>query len=128
MNERFLRIARMLESVSVCMKPGHDWALHPDTAVQHLALALRAHLKPVGRIVLAGAALQALDREDAVELAETVLTDACHGFPLPHPRSIAAEASSWAANATRTERIAVAAAIWQRLGERDRAGFLTVAA
>lgn len=127
MHNRFATIARSLSHVSCVTRPtelGPEFAMDTFEAATGLALTLRRHLGPIERIILAEAAMQALDRGDAAELAESVLNDTGHGWPLPHPHSISAEAASWAAVATRPERVALLAAIWHRLAEPDRAEFL----
>lgn len=129
--ERFSNLARSLSRIAHAARPkdlGPEFTLDPFHAACDLALLLRGNLGPVERIVLAEAALQSLDRDDAAELAESVLNDTGQGWPLPHPRSISAEAASWAATATRPELVALMSAIWQRLNEMDRTDFLKAAA
>lgn len=131
MADRFVKIARTLWRISCTARPTDlepEFALDPADAAEGLALVLRTNLGPVERLILAEGAIQALDGEDAAELAESVINDTGHGWPIPHPQSFAAEAAGWADGASRAELVAMFASVWNRLDEMDKAEFLKVAA
>ena len=76
------------------------------------------------RVAEAAAALRSLSRDDAEELAEAVLHDLREGEPVPPFDELRTEARDWAAFASPGELKAYLGAIWGRLPEAERQGFL----
>ena len=70
------------------------------------------------------AALRSLPPDAAEELAETTLHDLREGVPVPPFFSLRDEARNWASLASPGELKAYLSAIWGRLPEAERQGFL----
>ena len=73
------------------------------------------------------AALRSLPPDAAEELAETTLHDLREGVPVPPFFSLRDEARNWASLASPGELKAYLGAIWGRLPEAERQGFLRAA-
>lgn len=91
-----------------------------DAAVA-LAAAL-ADLPAERRVILAGAALAALDDDLLMDVVDTLTASA--GWPLPPFLRLAEEARLWAADASTAERKFYAWAAVERLAPRDRASLI----
>ena len=79
------------------------------------------------RVADAAAALRSLPPDAAEELAETTLHDLREGVPVPPFFSLRDEARNWASLASPGELKAYLGAIWGRLPEAERQGFLRAA-
>ncbi len=76
------------------------------------------------RVADAAAALRSLPPDVAEELAEAILADLREGVPVPPFFSLRDEARNWASLASPGELKAYLGAIWGRLPEAERQGFL----
>ena len=79
------------------------------------------------RVADAATALRSLPADAAEELAEAVLHDLREGEPVPPFINLRDEARDWATFASPGELKAYFSAIWNRLPEAERTGFLSAA-
>ena len=92
-----------------------------------LTFILHQRLDLPERIWLAISSLLSMPPDDAEELAEAALHDLRVGEPVPPFDELRTEARDWAAFASPGELKAYLGAIWGRLPEAERQGFLRAA-
>lgn len=91
----------------------------PGPLVSEVSDVWQHRLGPNGRGFLLMVGAQAAEPQDLDALAIGVLD--CAGLPIAPLDSMPAEARLWAAEASPAERHAYAIAIWNQMGERERA-------
>jgi hypothetical protein len=123
--DRFHRATALaLSLLRAVEEPGQ---MTPGELAAGLARILRACLGPCERLTVASAAMLALDRDTAEQLAEATLHDLRAGSPVPPFATLHEAARDWATFASPEELKAYLGAIWGRLPEAERQGFLSAA-
>lgn len=110
--DRHKRVARTL-GYALTLHDGPAWASFTAIASARLTVAERA--------ALAGAALLALDPDEALGVIEHLFVGA--GYPLPALLAPMPEARIWAAAANRAELKCYCAAAFEAMPPRDQAAF-----
>jgi len=118
--ERIDRTALALTS-ALHQLPEND---RPHDLACDLGLIFRARLGRVSRLFLAIAAVRALDKDVARELAGSILDETGTGMPGAPFDDVTTEAALWADMAEDDEISVYLTACFNRLTERDRAAFL----
>lgn len=128
MADRFERTGDAVVAGLRCLR-GTGEADHqsPSELAAGLATIFRARLAPMERLTIASAAMMALDLDAAEELAEATLRDLCAGSPITPFTTLREEARDWATFASQGELRAYLGAIWGRMPEAEKAGFLSAA-
>ena len=101
---------------------GHALTLADFEGWDGFTTIISARLDPKERAALAWASLRSLDADDALNVAEAVLTGA--DYPLPPFLAPMEDARWWADLANRRERKAYALAAYEAMSPADQAAFL----